>query len=140
MTADIEMKLDYVMVLKNLEAELDGIEPYRQKLIAAIASMSALVGEAEQHRLNLGDQSALPDSAGSNGSGPRHAIPAGFFAGKTPTQAYRDLVSLWPAERTPPQITDALLAGGMTVKTRTQLLQAIHSVLKREQEKARKGD
>lgn len=133
MTTDKDMKLDYVMVLKNLQAELDGMEGRRKKLVTAIASMRELVNEDEQHPLNLVDQTVTTTK--QNGSGPLHAIPPGRFAGKTATHAYRDLIESWPGQYTAPQIADAFVAGGMTGKTRTELLQHIHSVLKRERDR-----
>ncbi len=133
MTTDTDMKLDYVMVLKNLQTELDGMEGRRKKLLAAIASIGALVSEEEQTRLNLGDQP--PPNPLPAGSGPLHAIPAGFFAGKTPTQAYRDLMAIRPGDYSAPQIADAFSAGGMTGKSRTEVLQHIHSVKKRERDR-----
>lgn len=132
MTTDTEAKMDYVMVLKNLQQELDGMEGRRKALLTAIAGMKGLVGEEEQHRLSLGDE---PAKVRQNGSGSLHTVPAGLFQGKTATQAYRELIKLWPGQYTAPQIADAFVAGGMVGKTRTELLQHIHSVLKRERDR-----
>jgi|SRR5579862_3944943 len=130
MTTDAEMKINYTAVLRDLERRLSGLDEQRSALEASIQSMRRLVVALEPDAVEV-------QGAASNGKAAPPAIPPGFFARKTPTEAYRELIRLWPGEYTPPQIADALLAGGMASKTRTELLQAIHSVLKRERAKER---
>jgi hypothetical protein len=135
MTTDTDMKIDYVVVLKDLQQQLDGIDERRQALQASIAAIKRLVGAEGQVRMVFG-------SDGSSGGGDERrpaSIPPGFFASKTPTDAYRDLKKLWPGDYTAPRIVDAFIQGGMKGKTRTQLLQAVHSVLKRERDKAKRN-
>ena len=68
-------------------------------------------------------------------------IPPNYFKGKMPTQGYRDLLVLAPGEYTAPEIVDAFQDGGMEGKSRTQLLQAVHSVMKRDRDKLKaQGD
>lgn len=130
MTTETDMKIPYVVVLRQLQDELNGIEGRRQALQASIAAMKALVEEDEQPQLpSLAVTAVVP----ANGGKP--AIPPRSFRGKTVTQGYRDLMRVWPGEYTPPQIADALVAGGISATTRTALIQAVHSVLKREREK-----
>lgn len=130
MTTDADMKIGYVVMLKELQGELDGMDGRRSALMATIAGLRRLIGEDEQQQLpGLNVAQVAP----ANGGKP--AIPLGFFKGKTPTQAYRDLRKLWPGDYRPPQIADAFIAGGMSARTRTRLIQAVHSVLKREREK-----
>ena len=89
----------------------------------------------------LKDEEQLPLGAGmeveaaSNGQAP--TIPPNYFKGKKPTQAYRDLLVLAPGEYTAPKVVDAFQAGGMEGRSRTQLLQAVHSVIKRDRDRRR---
>lgn len=138
MTSDDDMTLDYALVLKNLQQELDGMESRRKALVTAIAGMRGLVEQSAQHRLDLGDEPAVVELNG-NGSGAKHAIPPGFFTGKTLTQAFRDLQALRPGDYTAPQLADIFEEGGVTAKSRTELLQGIHSVLKRHRDRLRKA-
>ncbi len=137
MTSDADMTMDYALVLKNLQAELDGMESRRKALVAAIAAMRGLVEQSAQHRLDLGDDPVSQPS--SNGTGAMHAIPPGFFAGKTLTQAFRDLQALRPGEYVAPQLADIFSEGGVIAKSRTELLQGIHSVLKRDRDRRKKA-
>ena len=59
-------------------------------------------------------------------------VPSGFFNGKSPTEAYRDLQKLWPGEYSGAQVRDAFLAGGMKAKSKAALLASVHSVRRRE--------
>ncbi len=127
MTTDTDMKLDYAVVLKQLQDELDGMDERRQALLASIAAIKRLVPEDEKEQAFP----PMPDSP------PRMpTIPPGFFAGMTPTEGYRELMQRWPGHYRPPQIADLFLAGGMVVANRTALVQAIHSVLKRARQRA----
>ena len=58
-----------------------------------------------------------------------------YFAGKSPTDAYRELMRVWPGHYRPPQIADLFMQGGMATPSRTALVQSIHSVLKRERQR-----
>ncbi len=128
------MKIDYTLVLKDLQEQLDGIDERRSALQASIAAIRRLVGEEDQKQLFSSETGKGTDTAKVS-----LGIPPGFFANKTPTEAYRDLMKLWPGNHRPPRIVDAFLEGGMKGKTRTELLQAVHSVLKREKEKAERN-
>jgi hypothetical protein len=136
MTQDDPMKIDYAQVLRQLQAELDGLDGRRQALTASIAGLKSLVSVDEQVQLfpAPGDQNGVTGN-GQSSLGRLPAIPPGFFSGKTPTQGYRELMKQWPGDYRPPQIADMLLAGGMKAKTRTDLVQAIHSALKRERKR-----
>lgn len=136
MTADADMAMDYALVLKNLQQELDGMEPRRKALVEAITAMRRLVEQSAQHSLALGDEPVVEPT--SNGTGQTHAIPQGFFARKTLTQAFRDLQKLRPGQYTAPQLADIFEEGGVSAKSRTELLQGIHSVLKRDRDRRRK--
>jgi hypothetical protein len=133
MTTDSDMKIDYSVVLKQLQQELGSLDARRHALEASIASMAALVSIEEQAEL-------FAPSAAAPANGAKHgpAVPPGFFAGKSPTQAYRELMKLWPGNYTPPEIASIFEAGGMVTKTRTSLVQSIHSVLKRERKRLAK--
>jgi len=130
-TTDTDMKHDYSPTLRDLQDELDGMDQRRSDLEAAIEALKRLV-PTESQPTNGNKAHA------SNGHKPKIAVPRGFFAGKTPTQAYRDFIRLWPGEYRPPEIADAFIAGGLD-KSRSDLVQAIHSVLKREKKKQLKG-
>lgn len=125
MATDPDMKIDYAVVLKGLQDELDGMDEHRQALLASIAAMKRLVGER--------DEQAFPPAQDSPIRMP--AIPPGFFARMTPTEAYRELMLRWPGHYRPPQIADLFMAGGIHAASRTTLVQAIHSVLKRERQR-----
>lgn len=127
MSKERDTTMDYTLVLKDLQRQLDGIDGKRQALQASIAAISALIAADEQP--------SLPGLSLVLTEGSKPAIPPGFFKGKSVTQAYRDLMKLWPGTYTPPQIADALVAGGIAASSRTGLIQAVHSVLKREREK-----
>jgi len=123
---EYDMKIDYALVLKQLQHELSGLDERRQALMATIAGMKRLVDVEVQAEL-------FPAAAtADNGNGALPPVPPDFFKGKTPTTAYRELMSLWPGEYKPPQIARILLAGGMQGTENTSLVQAIHSVIKRE--------
>ena len=81
----------------------------------------------------------LPSDVGvdTNGS-KRPAVPPNFFKGKKPTQAYRDFVDLWGDDYPIPTIRDALLEGGFEVKSPKTLLTTLHTVARRERERAKK--
>lgn len=134
MSQDKEMTIDYRVVLNDLERKLDSMDSQRRALESTIAGvksyLAAMDGEALE--LPLG-------STNGNGHKPKLPIPPSFFSGKTPTAAYRDLIRLWPGEYTPPQVADAFQLGGMEM-SRTRLLQAVHSVVKREKEKGKKSE
>lgn len=51
MDTDRDMKIEYGVVLKQLKAELDGMEDRRQALAASIAAMSRLVEGSAQEQL-----------------------------------------------------------------------------------------
>src|SRR6185437_3770667 len=128
-----EMTIDLALVIKQLQRQLDGLEGRRRMLQVAIEGLKPLVAEDDEPQLPGLAPTVSPAPAGQA----KPSIPAGFFAGKTPTQAYRELMHLWPAQYSPPQIAEAFIAGGMT-KTRPELVQQIHSVLKRERKRARR--
>jgi hypothetical protein len=132
MTEPLEMKINYANVLQQLREEYAGLEERRQALAASIAAMKRLVDPED-------DDGLMPTPMGypPADSPPVRmpVIPPGFFSGKTPTQGYRDLTATYPGYYTPPQIADLFIGGGMTHKTRTDLVQAIHSVLKREKKR-----
>ncbi len=128
MTTDIEMKIAYSLVLKQLQHERQNLEARGRALDASIESLKRLVSIDEQPELAGLD---VDEPVSING---RPVVPPGFFENKTPTEAYRDLMKIWPRNYRPPEIADALQAGGMKMQ-RTKLLQAVHSVLKREREK-----
>ena len=133
MSQDTEMSINYRLVLNDLERRLAGMDAQRRALEASIAGVKAYLASMD------GEEPELPlTSPNGNGQQGKPPIPPFFFAGKSPTVAYRDLVRLWPADYTPPQIADAFQAGGME-KPRTELLQAIHSVIKRERERKRRN-
>jgi hypothetical protein len=135
MATDSDMKINYAEVLRQLERDLDGIDERRRALQASIAAMRRLVYD---------DDSVSPPSSfvikfhdpGARRDMP--SIPPKHFSKMTPTEAYRELMRLWPQRYTPPEIADLFQAGGMTHKKRTDLLQAIHSILKRERDKLAK--
>jgi len=132
--------IDYALVLKQAEEELEGMDERRQALLAMIAALKRLVRDAEpqpqpQPELAL---NIAPVARADVARQSPPAIPPGFFANKTPTQAYRELMNLWPGEYSPPQIASIFEAGGMASKTRTSLVQAVHSVLKRERQRQKK--
>ena len=131
MTTDNEMKINYMVVLKQLQAELDGIDARRQALEAGLAAIKGILATEANEQPDLAGLD-IPSEQKRNGA---PTIPPEFFAGKTPTQAYRDFKKLWGDDFTPPQIADALEAGGIQIESRTRLIQALHSVLKREREK-----
>lgn len=122
-----EMKHDYSATLRELQTELDGIDQRRSDLEAAIEALKRLVSPEEHAAVGNG-----------NGTKPKLAIPRGFFSGKKPTQAYRDFSRLWGTDHTPPEIADAFIAGGMTDKSKSELVQAIHSVRKREKQRTKR--
>lgn len=129
MTTDTDMKIDYALVLKQLQRELDGIEARRAALEAAIPGLKRLVRAEEQ--LDLIDLQIEHVTLRQNG---KPNVPPEFFKGKTPTEAYRDFKKLWGSDFRPPQIVDAFQVGGMEM-TRAKMLPALHSVLKRERDK-----
>ena len=135
MTTDTEMN-SYATALRDAEKELAGMDERRRDLMATIAVLKRLEGD-EQQRLSLGSAVVSDNDDNAKDVGVPE-IPTGFFRGKTPTLAYRDLMKLWPRNYKPPQIVDAFIAGGMETKTRTALLGQVHSVLKRERERAKK--
>lgn len=127
MSTENDVKIDYAVVLKQLQGELDGLDERRQALLASISAIRRLVqndqGDDEQlfvPRPVPGETVRMP------------AIPPRVFADKTPTEAYRLLMERWPGHYRAPQIADLFGEGGMMINDRTALLQAIHSVLKRE--------
>jgi hypothetical protein len=126
MTTDEQMKIDYAVVLKQLQDELDGMDERRQALLASIAAIRRLVSDDQTEQ-------AFPPMPDAPVRMP--AIPPQFFAGMTPTAAYRELMQRWPGHYKPPQIADLFMAGGMDAPNRTQLVQSIHSVLKRERQR-----
>lgn len=126
MATDAEMKIDYAVVLKHLQEELDGMDERRQALLASIAAMKRLVGDDQEQ--------AFPPAQDSPVRMP--PIPPRFFLGMTPTEAYRELMQRWPGHYRPPQIADLFMAGGMETANRTTLIQSIHSVLKRARQRA----
>jgi len=133
MSADDAMKIDYTMVLKQLQGELDGIDDRRQALLASIAAIKRLVEPNEREQEEL----YLPRAGVADSTVRMPVIPPDFFRGKTPTQAYRDLMRVWPGHYRAPQIADLFAQGGLaSTGTRTTLVQAIHSVLKRERKRA----
>lgn len=122
MTTDTDMKIDYAVVLKQLQDELDGMDERRQALLASISAIKRLVSGDEK-------EVSYPPSPDEPPRMP--AIPPNFFAGMTPTEGYRQLMQRWPGHYRPPQIADLFMAGGIDAANRTALVQAIHSVLKR---------
>lgn len=125
-----DMKIDYAAVLKALKAELDGMDERRQALLASIAAIRRLVDDEPEQ--------AYPPAQDAPVRMP--VIPPGFFQNMTPTEGYRELMNRWPGHYRPPQIADLFLQGGMPADAgRTALVQAIHSVLKREREKAKRA-
>lgn len=134
MTADEDMKINYSQVLRQLRQELAGIDGRRQALMASIAAMSRLVENDEQEELPMTFVTADPKASDVK----MPVIPPGFFRGMSPTEAYRALLTHWPGHYTPPQIADLFVLGGMAATTRTGLIQAIHSVLKRERDRQKR--
>jgi hypothetical protein len=134
MATDTDMKIDYSLVLKQLQRELDGLDEKRQALLASVEAIRRLL------KADSSDELYVP-RGGIAGSHPTEVkmptIPPDFFKGKSPTNAYRDLMQIWPGHYTPPQIADLFERGGMETANRTALVQAIHSVLKRERARAR---
>src|SRR5579862_5425802 len=124
--ADLDMKIDYAAVLRQLQTELDGIDERRQALSASIAAIKRLIGDEE------GEQ-AFPRAQDAPVRMP--TIPPRFFERMSPTEAYRELMSRWPGHYRPPQIADLFMQGGMPTPSRTGLVQAIHSVLAREKKR-----
>lgn len=137
MTTDFDMKIDYMLVLQDLRRQLDGIGERRRALEAAVEAVKVLVATGDSDQVNMFQAGAV---SSINGSKPMPAIPPGLFAGKTPTQAHRELMKLWPREYSAPQIADAFLAGGMAASSRTMLIQSIHSVRRRERLRNGKDD
>ena len=140
MTSDPEMKIDYAAVLRQLREELAGMDERRQALLASIAAFSRLVDPDDNEPL---PELASPTfrTADPTASDVRlPVIPPGFFLGKSPTEAYRLLTTHWPGHYSPPQIADLFMQGGMAATTRTGLIQAIHSVLKRERQRKARPD
>ena len=134
MTTDKEMK-NYLAALRDAEKELAGMEGRRRTLLATVEVLGRLLKDEEQLPLGAG----MEVEAASNGKAP--TIPPNYFKGKKPTQAYRDLLVLAPGEYTAPKVVDAFQAGGMEGRSRTQLLQAVHSVIKRDRDKLKaQGD
>lgn len=132
MPPDTDMKIDYALVLKQLQDEIDGLDGRRQALLASIAAIRLLVPEDQQVHF----AQDVDRGNGTESNGVRMpVIPPGFFSGKTPTVAYRDLMKVWPGYYRAPQIADLFMQGGMVVESRTALVQAIHSVLKRERKR-----
>jgi len=123
---DEDMKIDYAAVLKQLQDELGGMDERRQALLASISAIKRLVGDDER-------EEAFPPAQDPQVKMP--AIPPGFFANMTPTEGYRELMQRWPGHYRPPQIADLFMAGGMMATSRTGLVQAIHSVLKRARQR-----
>lgn len=130
MTADKEMK-NYMAALRDAEKELAGMEGRRRTLQATVEVLGRLLKDEEQLPLGAG----MEVETASNGKAP--TIPPNYFKGKMPTQAYRDLLVLAPGEYTAPKVVDAFQAGGMEGRSRTQLLQAVHSVMKRDRDRER---
>lgn len=128
MPTEPDMKIDYAQVLRQLQHELDGIDERRQALQASIAAIRRLVTDSDGS-----EERAFPPEPEAPVRLP--VVPPGFFKDKTPTQAYRDLVAHWPGHYTPPQIADLFIQGGIAYQERTALIQAIHSVLKRERKR-----
>jgi hypothetical protein len=141
MTTDEDMKIDYAVVLKQLHHELDGLDGRRQALLATIAGMKRLVDADDDGQPMTDEQRGrqFPRTEFTDVRMP--VIPPGFFVGKSPTDAYRALMERWQGHYTPPQIADLFKQGGMEAPSRTALIQAIHSVVKRERarELARNG-
>lgn len=138
MTSETEatMAQEYEAALRKAESDLAGLGQLRRKLEVAIASLRSLVGEdqhAEQEPLAL-------DMPLVNGSKGLPSIPPGLFRGKTQTQAYRELMKLWPGDYKGAQIADMLTAGGLKAESRSKLIAGIHSVLKRERERQRRDE
>lgn len=134
MTMDTDMKIDYVMLLKHLEhqlATMDGRRAALQKTIAGLKELAA----TEDAQLDLSGFDAAPEALSRQNGKP--LVKPGFFKGKTPTQAWRDFKALWGTDFRPPEIADAFEAGGMDM-SRTKMIQAIHSVLKRERNREKK--
>ena len=115
--------------LRDAERELAGMESRRRTLQATVEVLGRLLKDEEQLPLGAG----IGVEAESNEKAP--TIPPNYFKGKMPTQAYRDLLVLAPGEYTAPKVVDAFQAGGMEGRSRTQLLQAVHSVMKRDRDK-----
>lgn len=128
MTMDAEMKDTYLASLREAERELSGMNDRRRALLATVAALRSLVG---------GEQLSLDSSQG--GESKPDAIPPGFFRGKAPTEAYRQLHDRYPGDYTAPQIVDAFMAGGMEAKSRNSLLAQVHSVRRREKLRAEKN-
>jgi|SRR6185437_1016877 len=137
MTTDDEMKINYSVVLKQLRRELEGLDGRRQALMASIAAMSRLVDDDEEDQSMSNATLTFRTGDPSPSDVRLPVIPPQFFNGKSPTEAYRLLLAHWPGHYSPIQIADLFMQGGMAATTRTGLIQAIHSVLKRE--RARKA-
>lgn len=137
MSTDADMKINYALVLKQLRVELEGIEERRQALSASIAAMSRLVEDDVQEQPTAAERTFLTADLPA-GDVRLPVIPPGHFKGKTTTEAYRDLMRKWPGHYSPPQVADLLVQGGIDATTRTGLIQGIHSVLKRERERAKR--
>ena len=126
------MKSSYLTALKDARAELARIDGRRRRLLATIEGLKGLVEEAEQLE--------LPSNVGVDTDGSkRPAVPPNFFKGKKPTQAYRNFVDLWGDDHPIPTIRDALVEGGFEVKSPKTLLATLHTVARRERERAKKG-
>ena len=132
MATDSDMKIDNAAYLRQLQAELDGMDERRQALLATIAAVKRLVDGDE------GRDVAYPPAEDAPVRMP--VIPPGFFATMTTTHAYRELMKRWPGHYRPPQIADLFLQGGLSATSRTALVQAIHSVLKRERDKKKAAE
>ena len=134
MITDNDMRTNYLAALRDAKAELTGLQDRRRALEATVAALSRLVDGESQ--LSLGAD--MPGDVGG-GNGRRPSVPPGFFADKTPTEAYRDLQKLWPGEYTGVEVRDAFLAGGMKAKSKNALLAQVHSVRRRERVRAQKA-
>ena len=143
MTTDDAMKIDYALVLKQLQRELDGLDERRKALLASVEAMKRLVASERETDAATRDEIFIPRggvAAAHDSTIRMPSIPPDYFRGKTPTQAYRDLMALWPGHYKPPLIADLFMQGGMVTESRTGLVQAIHSVLKRERQRVARNN
>ncbi len=126
--------ITYRAMRDQCQRELDGMEGHRQALQATIAGLDRLINDGSQ--MDLGEELGAPTVMTNGSKAP--AIPPDFFKGKTPTQAYRDFVRLWGEDHSVPKIRDALVQGGIG-KSKSELLPALHSVVRRERLKEEKN-
>lgn len=145
----------YQSALAQARTELANHDKRGEELRAVVQGLESLLGPAPaskkpsaKPRKKPGPKSVAapsrPNVASRLKPGPRSQgaghpeVGPRAFRGLGTTKAYRRFLQEHGDGYTPPQVRDALIAGGLKPKTRSSLLTAIHGIIRRDRIKAEK--